>query len=244
MMKTSLSDFPDYIIYSNGEVFSKLTNKFLSFGKDKRGYCLVNLKHNIPNRKNKYLVQKVHRLVAKAFIPNPDNLPEVNHKDGNKLNNDVSNLEWVTTKQNIEHAIKNNLYVNQKKRKLNDLSNLLADFLSEKYSISELEDKYNWHTSRGITGNYLKEYAESVGLLDEYLKVKSNLPNKRLIKAAEVHRKPVLQYTENGEFIKEWPSLIAAEKGTGARSVNISNVCKGKAKTCSGFVWKFKNESN
>jgi hypothetical protein len=48
----------------------------------------------------------VHRLVAETYIPNPHNLPEVNHKDCNKENNNVSNLEWVTSKQNGEHAAK------------------------------------------------------------------------------------------------------------------------------------------
>jgi len=51
----------------------------------------------------------IHRVVALHFIPNPNNFPEVNHKDGNKINNKVDNLEWVTREQNIQHGFKNNL---------------------------------------------------------------------------------------------------------------------------------------
>ena len=64
------------------------------------GYVRVNL---IANKNKKH--RKVHRLVALAFLPNPNSLPEVNHKDGNKLNCDVENLEWTTPSGNIRHAI-------------------------------------------------------------------------------------------------------------------------------------------
>lgn len=71
---------------------------------DKYGYCVVTLHIN---GKQKY--PSVHRLVAKAFIPNPNNLPQVNHKDTDKKNNNVSNLEWCTCSGNIKHAFDSGL---------------------------------------------------------------------------------------------------------------------------------------
>ena len=58
---------------------------------------------------NKTYCRKVHRLVAEAFIPNPDHLPQINHKDGNRANNQVSNLEWCTAKANTIHSWKKGL---------------------------------------------------------------------------------------------------------------------------------------
>ena len=76
--------------------------KILSNSTDKRGYSNVNL---YKNGKRNYF--KVHRLVAEAFIPNPNNYPQVNHKDENKTNNCVSNLEWCTHEYNINYGTRN-----------------------------------------------------------------------------------------------------------------------------------------
>ena len=67
-------------------------------------YSIVGLSKN-SSRRTRY----VHRLVALHFVPNPDNLPEVNHKDGNKLNCRADNLEWTTRKENERHAYENGL---------------------------------------------------------------------------------------------------------------------------------------
>ena len=66
---------------------------------NKKGYLKIGLFQN-----GKLYKRRVNRLVAQAFISNPDNLPQVNHKDGNKKNNSYTNLEWVTNEENREHA--------------------------------------------------------------------------------------------------------------------------------------------
>ena len=68
------------------------------------GYYAVTFHMN-----NKAYCRKVHRLVIEAFTPNPDNLPTINHIDGNKLNNHVSNLEWCTYQANMQHAVRTGL---------------------------------------------------------------------------------------------------------------------------------------
>jgi hypothetical protein len=89
------SDIGTHIIYSDGRIFSKSKNRFLRPHITAAGYYRVKIV-----RDNHLL----HRLVAKAFIPNPENKPEVNHKDGNKLNAHVDNLEWVTPQENCLHS--------------------------------------------------------------------------------------------------------------------------------------------
>lgn len=93
-----------YKVSPNGSVVSYLGKKprILKYTKDKDGYRYVVLCGDTI-RETIY----IHRLVAKTFVPNPDNKLEVNHIDLNKENNSVSNLEWVTHKENINHYHKN-----------------------------------------------------------------------------------------------------------------------------------------
>lgn len=100
--KKRIKDFENYYIYSDGRVQNCNTNHFLKYTSDKRGYLKVRLYKD----KHQYTFL-VHRLVALAFLPNPNNYPQVNHKDENKHNNDISNLEWCTVKYNANYGTRN-----------------------------------------------------------------------------------------------------------------------------------------
>lgn len=103
-----IAGFEIYDVSENGIVVNTKTNKVLKPYVSKRGYYRVKL-YTVEHSAKMF---QVHRLVAQAFIPNPNNLPEVNHIDGNKLNNCVDNLEWCTAKDNTKHAYENGLRVN------------------------------------------------------------------------------------------------------------------------------------
>ena len=89
-----------YQINENGEIYNTKTNNFLKGHIENTGYVSVNL--NINGIKKNY---SLHRLMADIFLDNPNNLPIVNHIDGDKTNNKLENLEWVSQSQNRYHAI-------------------------------------------------------------------------------------------------------------------------------------------
>lgn len=101
-MYKQIRNYENYIIYDDGRLYNTATQIFLKGSITKNGYHIYRLSKN--NKKEMFFA---HRLVAEYFIDNPNNLPVVNHKDGNKLNNNVDNLEWVSYSENIEYWHKN-----------------------------------------------------------------------------------------------------------------------------------------
>lgn len=93
-----------YKVSRNGEVFSMKQNRYMSPSDNGYGYLFIAFNVN-----GKSVYRYIHRLVAEAFIPNPENKEQVNHIDGNKYNNCLENLEWVTSLENIHHAIETGL---------------------------------------------------------------------------------------------------------------------------------------
>jgi hypothetical protein len=128
-----------YSIDADGNVYSYHTNRVIKTKTAKNGYKIICLHKN---GKRKWLL--VHRLVADAFIENPENKSQVNHKDLDKKNNSVNNLEWVTSSENMQHA-KQNGKVNTKEHQ-NKLRNICGYL-----TIEQARNIRNIYRTRKIT---------------------------------------------------------------------------------------------
>lgn len=140
-----------YFIDEEGRVFNSKWSKEVKHRHLVNGYLSLNL------RKDGKLWHKlVHRLVAEAFIPNPENKPQVNHKDGNKQNNSVENLEWVTSAENNDHAFR--IGLRKKYQRPVDMLDLNGNYLR--------------------TFNSIKEAAQFVGRVGESNSISAHLAGK------------------------------------------------------------------
>ena len=169
--------FNHYLIDENGTVYSTVTPRYRKvldkpkvrkhWPNKENGYHQVTLQNKIDGVKPK--LYYVHRLVAEHFLPNPDNLPEVNHKDWNIENNHVSNLEWVTILENrtnrnpknakyrvrqneirnnpelLQQGIINYLFNKKKKTPLNKFWGLYTKLTIELLKENNVEIKYSKH---------------------------------------------------------------------------------------------------
>lgn len=167
-MLKQIYNYENYMIDENGNVFNKNTNAYLKGSIGENGYKYYRLSEN--NHKKMFYA---HRLVAEHFINNPNNLPVVNHIDGNKLNNNINNLEWVTYSENTKHW-KNNSNVTRRPIEYykEDLPNeIWKEF--ENYYVSSLGRIRNKEKNNllkpSITCGYYKVRLSNNGLVKDYM---------------------------------------------------------------------------
>lgn len=169
MKKNTTYTLNDYIITKKGEIINKHNNHKLKPQPNGKGYLRVII------GKKRYFV---HRLVAEKYIPNPNNKLQVNHKNGNKLDNCVENLEWVTNKENRDHAVENGLHLCGSKcpyAKLNE-NDVIYILTHKNLNNLQLSKMFNVNKNTiqnikaGRTWKQLKRYAEL--LQNEVIEVK------------------------------------------------------------------------
>lgn len=142
----TIQNYPDYQISSTGSVKSLKRNKekILNLQKGTHGYLHVNL-----CKEGKLKTFKVHKLVGTAFLSNPFNLPQINHLDGVKTNNNIWNLEWVNNSDNSKHAFRLNLRSNQgekhprSKLKEKDIIQIKSLYKNKKHTQKNLAELFN-----------------------------------------------------------------------------------------------------
>lgn len=157
-----IKDFEDYTITNTGEVVNNRTGKTraLDFNKSV-GYFQVDLYKN--NKRSKHYI---HRLVAQAFIPNPLGLLEVNHKDSDRTNNHVSNLEWVSSSGNSIHAVQAGQRDHIPRMSQQDIKQAY-DLVMKGSSYKQVSEILNNSWQSGFLSVKVKQYADRNNLSGE-----------------------------------------------------------------------------
>lgn len=132
---------PQYQVSTHGRVINTRTNQIIGNKLDGR-YVRVTLR-------NAFIKRRVllHRLIAQIFIPNPNNYPVINHKNGVRLDNRVENLEWCTHQHNVIHALKSGLKSGKKKGKLDKTQETVIFSLKDVIYQHQLARYFNVHQS-------------------------------------------------------------------------------------------------
>ena len=216
-----------YYITTEGKLFNSKTNQWLKGQVAKNGYLTYNI--SIDGEKKRLYA---HRMVAETYLPKISGKTQVNHKDGNKLNNSVNNLEWVNSKENQIHAIKNKLrqeglkqvYCFDKNKKLVCVYPTIAEACQvNHFNYSWMIEQLNREEKTLSHGYYWSYYND----------------NSFSVKDTGGIKKPVGQFTVSGELIEKFESRNECARVTGYDKKRIGECCNGKIHTYRGYVFKY-----
>lgn len=209
------------------------------------GYPCVYL---LKNREIKEV--KVHRLVALAFIPNPKNLPHVNHIDGDKRNSVRWNLEWVTPKENVAHAMRTGLFkVSYGHTVISDdklheiiglrMLGLTYGEIGRMYGIDSSTAGSICKGRREATQDAEQTILAEAALFAERNKYKYPWAKKRTLNKKGAPKKRVIQTNKDGEVIRKFDSITEAARTNGVLHSSIINNLKGRSEFCGGYKYVY-----
>lgn len=206
-----------------------IPERILNGSKNYYGYKQISLSKN--REKKRFMI---HRLVATAFISNPEEFPIINHKDENKINNHVDNLEWCSYAYNNTYGgLTQRRNATKKERhslcKPVQQYSLDGKFLREYYSIKEASEVLNLSdTTISLICNCYKGMVTCGGFQWKF---------KSSDKIITDIRKPIFQFDRDNNLINQFLSVHEASKITGVSNTAIHNCLSGRSNTAGGFIW-------
>lgn len=223
----------DYSVSTEGEVRKDTTNYMLSQS-TQQDYKFVTL--FLPDGKAKRM--RVHRIVAETFIPNPENKPYVNHINGNRGDNNVENLEWVTPSENTQHAVATGLMEGGGRKKAVVQYNLNGERMVTFESASEAARQTGGSQSK-IT-MCCRRQRESAN--DYQWRYYDDVQDVKKIEKKFITGKKVAQCDEAGNILHIYNSFKEAARAVDGTSSAISRVCSGTNIRHKGYKWKLVEE--
>lgn len=231
--------------HPTGRCFLKARYRILQVSN--KGYYYLNLYKN-----GKGKIHLLHRLIAQAFIPNPNGLPEVDHINGDRLDNRPENLRWTTRKGNMNNPVtksRMSVYYHDNSFKEKKMTKRI---LNKRKTAPKRVYQYS------LSGMFLREYDTTIsaeketGIRKELITASCRNKGKSQAKGFlwsyekletigyepyAKNNKRVAQYDLNGNFIQEFKSITEANSLLGLHDVGAA--CRGDRKTCGGYEWRF-----
>lgn len=222
----------DYSVSEDGLVKKDTKNDYILSQSSQQDYKFVTLQ--IEGKQKR---MRVHRLVAETFIPNLENKPFVNHIDGNRSNNNVKNLEWVTPSENTQHAVATGLMNSGRKRAVIQY-NLQGEKMLTFESASEAARQTG--TSQSKITMCCRRQRESAN--DYQWRYEDDIQDIKVVQKRFITGKKVAQCDEDYNIIAIYPSFSAAAQAVNGTASAISRVCSGTNIRHKGYKWKLVEE--